>query len=180
MGESLRTDVDALNNTNFHTPHVFGLWVAPSFDDPAKNQGYLMQGGLGLPDRDYYLKTDPKMVEVQTKYRQHIAAVLKLAGVADADARASRIYDLEEEDRAGACHARRLRGRAQGRQPLGPSASLRRKGARVIDWMRPSSRRRASDAGQPDAGRCGSPARSPSIAAIAGRHASRSRCGRTG
>ena len=97
LGESLRTDVDALNNTNFHTAHLFGLWVAPSFSDPTKNQGYLMQGGLGLPDRDYYLKADPKMVEVQTKYRQHIATVLKLAGDADADARAGRIYELEKK-----------------------------------------------------------------------------------
>ncbi len=97
LGESLRTDVDALNNTNFHTAHLFGLWVAPSFSDPTKNQGYLMQGGLGLPDRDYYLKTDPKMVDVQTRYRQHIAAVLKLANIADADARAGRIYDLEKK-----------------------------------------------------------------------------------
>src|SRR5271165_878499 len=29
LGETLRADVDALNNTNFHTPHLFGLWVAP-------------------------------------------------------------------------------------------------------------------------------------------------------
>ena len=97
LGESLRTDVDALNNTNFHTAHLFGLWVAPSFSDPTRNQGYLMQGGLGLPDRDYYLKTDPKMVDVQTRYRQHIAAVLKLANIADADARAGRIYELEKK-----------------------------------------------------------------------------------
>ena len=97
LGESLRTDVDALNNTNFHTAHLFGLWVAPAFDDPTKNRGYLMQGGLGLPDRDYYLKTDPKMTEVQTKYHQHIAAILKLANIDNADARAGRIYDLEKK-----------------------------------------------------------------------------------
>jgi putative endopeptidase len=97
LGESLRTDVDALNNTNFHTPHIFGLWVAPSFDDPTRNQAYLMQGGLGLPDRDYYLKTDAKMAEMQGKYRQHIAAVLKLANIDNADARAQGIYDLEKK-----------------------------------------------------------------------------------
>ena len=33
LGESLRADVDALNNTNYHTPNLFGLWVAPGFHD---------------------------------------------------------------------------------------------------------------------------------------------------
>src|SRR5580698_8457100 len=32
LGESLRADVDALNNTNFHTPNLFGLWAAPGFN----------------------------------------------------------------------------------------------------------------------------------------------------
>ena len=35
LGEGLRADVDPLNNTNFHTTNLFGLWVAPGFDDPA-------------------------------------------------------------------------------------------------------------------------------------------------
>jgi len=33
LGKSLRADVDALNNTNFHTANLFGLWVAPGFND---------------------------------------------------------------------------------------------------------------------------------------------------
>ena len=97
LGASLRTDVDALNNTNFHTPNLFGLWVAPSFDDPTKNQAYLMQGGLGLPDRDYYLKTDATMVATQAQYRQHIATIFKLANLDNADARAQAVYDLEKK-----------------------------------------------------------------------------------
>jgi predicted metalloendopeptidase len=38
------------------------------------------QGGLGLPDRDYYLKDDEKSVELRQKYQQHIANMFKLAG----------------------------------------------------------------------------------------------------
>ena len=38
------------------------------------------QGGLGLPDRDYYLKTDPKSVELRQKYMEHVARMLELAG----------------------------------------------------------------------------------------------------
>jgi putative endopeptidase len=95
LGESLRADVDALNNTNFHTPNLFGLWVAPGFSDSAHYAPYLLQGGLELPDRDYYLSDTDSMRKIRTKYQAHIAAMLKLAGFADADARAARIFSLE-------------------------------------------------------------------------------------
>src|SRR6185312_3831234 len=55
LGETLRSDVDALNNTNFHTANLFGLWVAPGFNDSEHYAAYLMQGGIELPDREYYL-----------------------------------------------------------------------------------------------------------------------------
>ncbi len=97
LGRGLRADVDALNNTNFHTDRLFGLWVSPDFADPARNVAYLLQGGLGMPDRDDYRNTGPKDVELQAKYRAHIAAVLKLAHVADAQARAARVYALERK-----------------------------------------------------------------------------------
>ncbi len=97
IGTTIRADVDAMNNTNFHTSNLMGVWVSPDFADSNRNAVYLMQGGLGLPDRDYYVKTDPKMTELQGQYRTHIATVLKLAGIADTDAKAQRIYALENK-----------------------------------------------------------------------------------
>src|SRR3954466_3772205 len=97
LGSQLRADVDALNNTNFYTDRPFGLWVSPDFDNPTRNVGYLLQGGLGLPDRENYLRKDPKDVELQTKYRAHIATVLGLAHVANAADRAAHIYALEHK-----------------------------------------------------------------------------------
>lgn len=41
----------------------------------------LVAGGLGLPDRDAYLKADPRAVELRDKYRQHVARVLALGGM---------------------------------------------------------------------------------------------------
>jgi endothelin-converting enzyme/putative endopeptidase len=95
LGETLRADVDALNNTNFHTSNLFGLWVAPGFHDSAHYAGYLLQGGLELPDREYYLADTDHMREIRAKYQTHVAAMLKLAGFTDESARAVRIIELE-------------------------------------------------------------------------------------
>ena len=95
LGETLRADVDALNNTNFHTANLFGLWVAPGFNDSEHYAAYLLQGGLVLPDREYYLSDAASMRDARTKYEAHVAAMLKLAGFTDTDARAKRIFDLE-------------------------------------------------------------------------------------
>jgi putative endopeptidase len=95
LGESLRADVDALNNTNYHTANLFGLWVAPGFNDSDHYAAYLLQGGLQLPDREYYLADSDRMRDNRAKYQAHISAMLKLAGFTDTDGRASRIVDLE-------------------------------------------------------------------------------------
>ncbi len=95
LGESLRSDVDALNNTNFHTANLFGLWVAPGFNDSDHYAPYLMQGGLQMPDREYYLADTARMRDIRSKYQAHVSAMLKLAGFTDTDARAQRIVELE-------------------------------------------------------------------------------------
>jgi predicted metalloendopeptidase len=105
LGEDLRADVDPLNNADYRTTHLFGLWVAPALDAPERNAPYLLQGGLGLPDREYYVARTPRMVEIRDRYRAHVAAVFKLAGVADGAARAARVLALET--RIAQAHASR-------------------------------------------------------------------------
>jgi len=95
LGETLRADVDPLNNTNFHTSNLFGLWVAPNFNDVDHYTAYLLQGGLRLPDREYYLSDSDAMRDTRAKYQAHVATMLKLAGFSDADGRATRIVELE-------------------------------------------------------------------------------------
>jgi putative endopeptidase len=95
LGLSLRADVDALNNTNFHTANIFGLWVAPSFNDPDHYAPYLLQGGVELPNRDYYLADSDTMKDIRAKYQIHIAAMFRLAGLSDPDTRAGRVLALE-------------------------------------------------------------------------------------
>ena len=95
LGESLRSDVDALNNTNFHTANLFGLWVAPAFNDSEHYAAYLMQGGLQMPDREYYLADSDRMRDLRTKYQAHVSAMLKITGFTDTDTRAQQIVELE-------------------------------------------------------------------------------------
>jgi len=95
LGATLRADVDALNNTNFHTPNLFGMWVAPGFNDSDHYAAYLMQGGGELPDREYYLPDSESMQKIRKQYQAHVSAMLKLIGFTDTDARASRVLELE-------------------------------------------------------------------------------------
>jgi predicted metalloendopeptidase len=97
LGHSVRTDVDALNNTNFYTENIFGLWVAPGFGDPDHYTAYLLQGGLGLPDRSYYVDADPNSVALLATYEAHVAKMFALAGMVDAGARAQAVVALETQ-----------------------------------------------------------------------------------
>jgi len=106
LGEDLRADVDAMDCTTFHTSRLFGLWVAPDLNAPARSVPYLLQGGLGLPDREYYLSTAPKMVETRERYRAHVEAVLGLAGIEEATRRAAGLLALETK--MAQVHATRL------------------------------------------------------------------------
>ncbi|MDE0879224.1 MAG: M13 family peptidase, partial [Sphingomonas bacterium] len=74
-----------------------GAGVQQDLKDNTKYTVYMGQGGLGLPDRDYYLTDNPKFVEARQKYVTHIAKMLQLAGRPDAQAAAQRIYDLEKQ-----------------------------------------------------------------------------------
>ncbi len=97
LGESIRADVDPLNATNFQTENLFGLWVSQGLNDPKHNVPYLLQGGLGMPDRAYYLDDNERMHKLRTAYQAHIAAMLKLAGFSDPETRAARVFDLERK-----------------------------------------------------------------------------------
>jgi len=95
MGTTMRADVDVINDAELSTENLFGLWVDQDFDDPTRNSAALLQGGLALPDRDYYLDSSAAMVETRTAYRAHVETMLRLAGFADAAPMADAILQLE-------------------------------------------------------------------------------------
>jgi len=86
----LYSDADRLG---INTP--FPMFVGQ--DRKASDQYALnvIQGGLGMPDRDYYLSSDPKLVETRAKYLQHLTNMLTLAGESNAAARAKAILAYE-------------------------------------------------------------------------------------
>ncbi len=105
LGSTLRADVDVLNATNLQTDNVLGVWVTQSLDDPRHYLPFLLQGGLELPDRDYYLNPSGRMEKIRGQYQAHLAKVLRLAQIPDADANAARVYALER--RIAASHSSR-------------------------------------------------------------------------
>jgi putative endopeptidase len=105
LGGTLRADVDVLNADEVHTDRLFGLWIAQDFDHPDQYVPFLLQGGLGMPDRSYYLDASAPMADLRAKYTAHVAAMLSLAGLSQPAARARRITDLER--RIATVHATR-------------------------------------------------------------------------
>ncbi len=73
----------------------FGGGVGVDAKDSSKYQYGLGQGGLGLPDRDYYLKDDPDLAKTRDAYKAHLSKMFALAGYSDPDKRAAAVYDLE-------------------------------------------------------------------------------------
>ena len=88
-GRLHRRDVDAL----------FGLGVVPDFKDPDRNIAFFAQGGLGLPDRDYYVSEEETKRELLRAYERHVARVFHLLGEDEATAarRAGAVLVFETE-----------------------------------------------------------------------------------
>lgn len=72
-----------------------GIFVAPDAKRSTQYALWFSQSGLGLPDRDYYLSDDAKLVGFRTKYREHVAKMLTLLGDAHPGDEAGRILALE-------------------------------------------------------------------------------------
>jgi len=75
----------------------FGLTSSPDNHDPSQVIADVYAAGLGLPDRDYYVKTEPRFQEAREKYRAHVARMFKLAGRGEPEARsaADAVFTME-------------------------------------------------------------------------------------
>jgi putative endopeptidase len=74
----------------------YAVFIGQDAKAPTHYVPQLVQSGLGLPDRDYYLKDDDaKLKDTRTKYVAHVARMLSLAGVTNSDAAAQQVLELE-------------------------------------------------------------------------------------
>ena len=105
----LKSELDAIDalktksDVARHFAHFFKLnlivpivgYVDGDAQEPGKDILYVLQGGLGLPDRDYYLKSDDKLKEYREKYVGFIGNILDMAGEQAASKSAREIFVLE-------------------------------------------------------------------------------------
>jgi putative endopeptidase len=78
-------------------PSPINAYVSIDRENPDANALYASVGGLGLPDRDYYLVDSDKNLAIRAKYRDYLAFLLGKAGYADPTATAERVYNLEKQ-----------------------------------------------------------------------------------
>jgi putative endopeptidase len=97
-GLKTRNDVArAMGAPDRSTDGPFGDGVAPDAKDSHVYALTIVQSGLGMPDRDYYLRDDKDLQATRDAYRAHLARMLTLAGFQNAERRADAVYNLEVE-----------------------------------------------------------------------------------
>ena len=95
----LRTKADvarAMASARLMTESIYNVGIGVDDKNPDAYSINLSQSGLGLPNRDYYLKLDDKaLADTRDAYKKYLAQMLTMAGYKDADARAAKIYAVE-------------------------------------------------------------------------------------
>ena len=98
-----------------HVSALFGVGAGEDFKDVTKVIAQIEQGGLGLPDRDYYTKDDDESKKIRQAYVEHVERMLKLGGMKSQEAKraAQNVMQLETE------LARASKTRVEQRDPEG-------------------------------------------------------------
>ena len=85
-----RADIDGSNSP-------IGITLAPDRKNPDRYLVGVGVGGLGLPDKDYYINPDPRFIAIRAAYVDHITRMLGFAGIKDGKPRATAILALETD-----------------------------------------------------------------------------------
>jgi endothelin-converting enzyme/putative endopeptidase len=103
----------------------FGLAASPDNHDPTHVIADVFAAGLGMPDRDYYLKPEPRFVEAREKYRAHVKNMFELAGLDGAAALAASdtVFSFEKTLAEASLDNVALRDPASGASKRGQAAS---------------------------------------------------------
>jgi len=80
-----------------NTATPFGFYVGADRSDPDRHQLVLSVGGIGLPDRDYYLRDTEQFLNVREEYVAHISRILDFVDIEDTQGKAEAILNLETQ-----------------------------------------------------------------------------------
>ena len=106
--------IGKLHDVGVSVPFV--VFAGEDLHEPSRTIAHVYAGGLGMPDRDYYLKTEPRFVEARAKYLEHVAKMFELAGTAPEAGEAERPDRLRLREAPG-------RGLARQRAAARPQAA---------------------------------------------------------
>jgi putative endopeptidase len=106
--KSILNDIDAIKNikdlmnfvvreTTTGNTSFIGMSVSPDNENSSINILHFSQSGLGLPDRDYYFKTDAATVAIQNAYKKYLATLFSLTDTKNAENGAEVVYALEKK-----------------------------------------------------------------------------------
>lgn len=95
LARSMRADVDPLNWSVYQSSSLLGLSVEPSIHGEKTYVPFLVQGGLGLGDRERYLNAEPRAQALRATYLEYISGLLTFGGAERADERAKAVLALE-------------------------------------------------------------------------------------
>ncbi len=147
------TDIDSLNSlqavvASLHRIGVGVLW-GMGIDQDAKNSSryllYLYQDGIGLPDRDYYLKSDTESVRVRSAYQTHVAKLFTLMGRTPTQATRDTEVVLRIETALAKAMMKKEDARDTEKTYHKVSVSNLARGAKNIDWKEYLKRSSAKD-----------------------------------
>jgi putative endopeptidase len=97
LGSGVRADVDPMDWGVYTSSHIIGLATQPGRHGEKTYAAYLVQGGLGLPEREAYLGADSPLQLLRGRYTAAVAHVLSSLGESNAQARAAAVIALETE-----------------------------------------------------------------------------------
>jgi len=92
---SLASYFGEANRKGYSIPFSFSVYN--DFKDPNKYSLVTWQGGISLPDRDYYLSNDEAMLKIRNAYKIHLEKMLQLAGITNPAENAAKVFALEVE-----------------------------------------------------------------------------------
>jgi len=85
------------NQIKYGDYSIISSYISPDQENSTVNIAHFSQTGLGLPDRDYYFKTDASVVSIQKAYKKYLTTLFELTGASNPSEKAATVYAIEKQ-----------------------------------------------------------------------------------